>query len=77
MKYEVFEMGSVRFVRKPVEIVPPEGVICFVEDHSTGRRSKCDAARFVAGEWIGHKGKPLAWMPTHWTIMEAGDGKKD
>jgi len=73
--YEVISVGPVRVVRKPVCFPPPEGEPCFAEMLVEGRRARGSPARFANGSWQNLSGRPLAWEPTHWAIMEAGNGE--
>lgn len=75
IRYEVIRVGPMRLIRKPVSLPPPEGEPCFAEMLVDGRRSRGSGARFADGHWQHLSGKPLGWEPTHWTVMEAGNGR--
>ncbi len=67
---EVYWLGPMRIVRRPVEIPPPPDVLCIVDDMSRARIGKLGAARYTAGKWIDTNGQPIEWSPTHWTLPE-------
>jgi len=75
IRYEEFRIGSATIVRKPVEVAPPEGTLCFVEDMTTGRRGKSGGAIYRSGQWVNVRGKPIGWEPTHWSAFEDRDGR--
>ena len=54
------------FVRRPVAITPPEGIVCCVDNGPRfGVVPRRSGASFRDGKWIG-----LKFEPTHWTDME-------
>src|SRR3546814_5245448 len=69
--YEIITAGLLRFVRKPVEIIPDTDGLCFIEDLSSGRRTHHGVGKFVDGEWQDAHGQALKWSPTHWTVTES------
>src|SRR3546814_7780304 len=68
--YEIITAGLLRFVRKPVEIIPDTDGLCFIEDLSSGRRTHHGVGKFVDGEWQDAHGQALKWSPTHWRSEE-------
>src|SRR3546814_19582237 len=57
--YEIITAGLLRFVRKPVEIIPDTDGLCFIEDLSSGRRTHHGVGKFVDGEWQDAHGQAL------------------
>lgn len=74
-RYEVFRMGPMTITRKPVSLSPADGELCFAEILVAGRRSRGAGARYVGGAWQRISGQPLGWEPTHWSVMEAANGR--
>src|SRR3546814_11260702 len=68
--YEIITAGLLRFVRKPVEIIPDTDGLCFIDALSSGRRTHHGVGKFVAGEWQEAHGQALKWLTTHWTANE-------
>ena len=58
--------SQLKFVRRPVSIVPPEDTVCCVDNgprHGTIRRQT--GAAFRDGKWSGCK-----FDPTHWVDLD-------
>jgi hypothetical protein len=57
------------FVRYPMDVTPPEGLIGFVNDDTWQT-----AGVYRDGAWRNMAGKPFKRKPTHWTAMVGSDG---
>ena len=63
-----FRLGGLplRFVRRPVSILPAEGTVCMVDaGPRLGSIGKQDGAVFKDGKWCRTK-----LEPTHWTMPD-------
>ena len=71
-KIGAFSVGPVRFVRRPVSHVPPDGIVCVVDNGTDTGWSWRVGAMFKDGKWTNGRGEPLDHEPTFWTTL-AGD----
>ena len=67
IQYEVIGIGWFKVHRKPMAIIPPEGLLCFLEDMTTGRRGESGGGRYIGGRWLNGVGREIDWTPTHWS----------
>lgn len=64
-------ISGLRFVRRPVSITPPEGMVCLIDDGPRlGTIPRRSGAAWKDGRWIG-----APFEPIHWTDLEIEDGK--
>lgn len=69
IRFEVKALLGLWFVRYPGDVVPADGTICWC-----GASDWQQGAMFSGGVWCSLEGKPIARVPTHWTVM---DERKD
>lgn len=62
-----YSIGPLRFVRRPVSILPPDGTVCFVDAGTELRPGYYHAALYRDGAWMDGRGSPMKIVPTHWT----------
>lgn len=59
------------FVRRPVADLPKDGTVCFVDDgDDRGWHNGQSVGLYRNGVWTNGKGRPLPFVPTHWTMIE-------
>lgn len=69
MMLQHFSIGPLKFVRRPVREVPPEGTLCFVDNGHEGGWSDREIGMFKGGVWTDRKGAPLRFEPNYWTEL--------
>lgn len=71
-RYSVFlRHVELKFVRRPVSIVPPDGTLCYVDDGPRlGKIPRQGVGVFKDGGWTNGKRGKLRFEPTHWVHWE-------
>lgn len=67
-----FSIMGIRFIRRPVAEIPPEGTIGAVDNGDAFGWSNRAAAKFQGGEWTDARGKPLRFIPSFWIVLDEG-----
>jgi hypothetical protein len=68
-------VGPLRFVRRPVSEIPPDGTIAFLDGVNDEGRPRRGVGHFHDGQWWGSAGRQqLRFTPTLWTVMAAANG---
>ena len=70
IRFEMKALPGLWFVRYPGDVIPADGTIC-----CCGGSDWQQGAMFSDGVWRSLKGKPLARVPTHWTVLDAGNSR--
>lgn len=65
-----FSIIGIRFLRRPVSEVPPDGTLCFADNgHAYGWTDRAPA-QFKDGKWSSTSGRDLRFKPNYWTVLD-------
>ncbi len=71
MRFTLRALPGVVFTRRPVTSDPAEGTMGFVDaGPAEGWKERPIVGTFRAGAWCKPNGRPLAFVPTYWTVMD-------